>query len=78
MNLKEWFGSKKTKNTWVGIVLVLIVVAACLFASKGDPEKFAALMAVAWPYVMGALGLLMATNLGQSHIDAKLAEKGKK
>ena len=78
MNLKAWIGSKKTKNALMGVVSILIIIGMLLAASGGDSEKFGALLQMVWPYVLGMLSLLGITNLGQSHVDAKLAEKGKK
>ena len=74
MNLKAWIGSKKTKNALMGVVSILIVVGMLLAASGGDSEKFGALLQMVWPYVLGMLSLLGITNLGQSHVDAKIAE----
>jgi len=75
LNLKEWVGSKKTKDSLVGVFVVLSVLFVMLYASGGDPEKFKALLEAAKLYVGGALALLGLKLTGQAVIDNSKVQK---
>ena len=63
LNLKEWLGSKKTKDMLSSQVAIVIVCVVILYIAKGDPEQVKALVeslkeplrAIA---VLGGVGLL--------------------
>ena len=78
MNMKEWIGSKKTKDMIATQAAIAIVTVVILWMSEGDPEKVKSLMSgirEALALIAGIGGIKIA---GQAAVDSKLAAAGKK
>lgn len=58
LNLKDWLGSKKTKDMLFGEGLLLIVMLIVLYMSGGKPEAVKALLAALIPLLVPMFGLI--------------------
>lgn len=70
----KFLGSRKATLALVGIIFTAGTMAACLYVSGGEPEKYKALLDTSMEIVKYALAALGAAIAGQAAVDVKSAK----